>query len=482
MTRSHTRAIEENQKARAARTIKPTTTHQTTSSAPPVKRKTQPDSKAAPTRNTKSPIKNATLVTSVREPKPRDDDSEGATSCTSKAQTTNIVPTTPVGKPSGRVDDSKVGSRHVQTGATAPTISSQAKNNTPTPTKTFKPVKFNTEVSSPDTPKTKSVRKQIVDALDQITSHINTPKIKSVRKNSVDALNQNTSPTSATASRPTAIPVLKKSVTFADDDADKENGSRKVAAPKYLYSPAKRGPFSPIKGGGLSPVATKVTGTNVLDTPAKRGPSSPIKAGEQSPVATKVSGTKILDTPAKRGPVSPIKGAIHPPIIFEDGYSNKTNTAKKVTTSNLLNGPAKRGPVSPIKVSAIFDDGDADKENVVPEVAATHFKDASAELAPISPIKMAVYATPSLQKAQAGSLGQRPLSIMARLELARSALECLVESSVSNSPQTPYFLHPENLVQKTCPPKHDRKFLFPGEQVEEEMSEGMKGRLMLVRR
>ena len=52
-----------------------------------------------------------------------------------------------------------------------------------------------------------------------------------------------------------------------------------------------------------------------------------------------------------------------------------------------------------------------------------------------------------------------------------------------DSPTTPYFLHPQQLVQQTCPPKQSQQLFFPvSGRIEDEPSESMRQRLTLARR
>lgn len=51
------------------------------------------------------------------------------------------------------------------------------------------------------------------------------------------------------------------------------------------------------------------------------------------------------------------------------------------------------------------------------------------------------------------------------------------------SPATPYFLHPQQLVQQTCPPKQSQQLFFPvSGRIEDEPSESLRQRLTLARR
>jgi len=56
-------------------------------------------------------------------------------------------------------------------------------------------------------------------------------------------------------------------------------------------------------------------------------------------------------------------------------------------------------------------------------------------------------------------------------------------SSTYGSPASPYFLHPQRLVQQTCPPKQMQQLLFPlSGRIEDQPDERLKQRLMLARR
>lgn len=51
------------------------------------------------------------------------------------------------------------------------------------------------------------------------------------------------------------------------------------------------------------------------------------------------------------------------------------------------------------------------------------------------------------------------------------------------SPTTPYFLHPEALVQKTCPPKQTQQLFFPiSGRIEDEPDATIRQRLLMARR
>lgn len=51
------------------------------------------------------------------------------------------------------------------------------------------------------------------------------------------------------------------------------------------------------------------------------------------------------------------------------------------------------------------------------------------------------------------------------------------------SPTTPYFLHPTQLVQQTCPPKQSQELFFPvSGKISDHPSETMRQRLLLARR
>lgn len=53
----------------------------------------------------------------------------------------------------------------------------------------------------------------------------------------------------------------------------------------------------------------------------------------------------------------------------------------------------------------------------------------------------------------------------------------------ANSPATPYFLHPTEIVQKTCPPKQAQETLFPlSGRIQDQPDESLRQRLMDVRR
>ena len=52
-----------------------------------------------------------------------------------------------------------------------------------------------------------------------------------------------------------------------------------------------------------------------------------------------------------------------------------------------------------------------------------------------------------------------------------------------NSPTTPYFLHADDLEQKTCPPKQSQQTLFPlSGKIEDQIDESLRQRLMNARR
>ncbi len=56
-------------------------------------------------------------------------------------------------------------------------------------------------------------------------------------------------------------------------------------------------------------------------------------------------------------------------------------------------------------------------------------------------------------------------------------------SSTYGSPASPYFLHPQRLVQHTCPPKQMQQLLFPlSGRIEDQPDERLKQRLILARR
>ena len=51
------------------------------------------------------------------------------------------------------------------------------------------------------------------------------------------------------------------------------------------------------------------------------------------------------------------------------------------------------------------------------------------------------------------------------------------------SPATPYFLHPQQLVQHTCPPKQSQQLFFPvSGRIQDEPSESLRQRLTMARR
>lgn len=54
--------------------------------------------------------------------------------------------------------------------------------------------------------------------------------------------------------------------------------------------------------------------------------------------------------------------------------------------------------------------------------------------------------------------------------------------STYGSPTTPYFLHPDHLVQQTCPPKQNQELFFPVSGRIDEADESMRRRLLLARR
>lgn len=52
-----------------------------------------------------------------------------------------------------------------------------------------------------------------------------------------------------------------------------------------------------------------------------------------------------------------------------------------------------------------------------------------------------------------------------------------------DSPTTPYFLNPQQLVQQTCPPKQSQQLFFPvSGRIDDEPSESMRQKLTLARR
>lgn len=51
------------------------------------------------------------------------------------------------------------------------------------------------------------------------------------------------------------------------------------------------------------------------------------------------------------------------------------------------------------------------------------------------------------------------------------------------SPATPYFFHPQDIVQQTCPPKQTQHLFFPPSgRIEDEPNEGMRAKLTVARR
>ena len=53
----------------------------------------------------------------------------------------------------------------------------------------------------------------------------------------------------------------------------------------------------------------------------------------------------------------------------------------------------------------------------------------------------------------------------------------------ANSPTTPYFLHPTQVTQQTCPPKQSQQPLFPlSGRIEDQPDESLRQRLMKARR
>lgn len=51
------------------------------------------------------------------------------------------------------------------------------------------------------------------------------------------------------------------------------------------------------------------------------------------------------------------------------------------------------------------------------------------------------------------------------------------------SPATPYFLHPQQLVQQTCPPKQSQEVFFPvSGKIEDQPNENLRKRLLMARR
>lgn len=56
-------------------------------------------------------------------------------------------------------------------------------------------------------------------------------------------------------------------------------------------------------------------------------------------------------------------------------------------------------------------------------------------------------------------------------------------SPIGGSPATPYFLHPQQLVQKTCPPKQTQELLFPlSGRIADQPNSVIKQRLQVARR
>lgn len=102
----------------------------------------------------------------------------------------------------------------------------------------------------------------------------------------------------------------------------------------------------------------------------------------------------------------------------------------------------------------------------------------------ISPSKEFLNLESSTQSSQNLATSNTPDKMIVTTKAPATPVTYVDASFFGDSPTTPYFLHPQQLVQQTCPPKQTQQSLFSGrgDGGDEHKAAAVKQRLALMRR